>query len=147
MNLKQTELLTNHLMAEHGLDGWTFVYNKRKVAFGVCKYVLRRIELSTKLVELNDFKNVLDTILHEIAHAKLGRGVGHGWEWRRMAKSIGCNGERCYSSNTVNTPKGEYEFHCEKCGGLGIYRHRKMNTMIYKHTRCGGKLYLQRMLP
>ena len=41
---------------------------------------------------------IKNTILHEIAHAIVGYGVSaHGSEWKRMAMSIGCNGQRCSS--------------------------------------------------
>jgi hypothetical protein len=36
---------------------------------GVCRYAMKRIELSVHRVERNDEVEVLDTILHEIAHA------------------------------------------------------------------------------
>ena len=53
----------------------------------------------------NNEKRVINTILHEIAHALDYRKRGysnHDSEWKRMAKSIGCSGERCSSGSGVD---------------------------------------------
>jgi hypothetical protein len=48
--------------------------------FGTCRYSRKLITLSRQLIELNDQARVLDTILHEIAHALAGPKTGHGPE-------------------------------------------------------------------
>jgi hypothetical protein len=70
MNLIKTEKLANELLKKHGLinKGWRFEFDNAPRRFGCCKYRSKRITLSKKLTELNDEENVLDTILHEMAH-------------------------------------------------------------------------------
>lgn len=100
MNLELAKNKAVELMRLHKLDGWRFAYNNRKRAAGICSYRNRTIELSALLTQFADERDVLDTILHEIAHAMAGPSAGHGWEWQRIAKSIGCNGKRCFDEQT-----------------------------------------------
>jgi predicted SprT family Zn-dependent metalloprotease len=115
------DLITTHnkafeLMKKHGLVamGWTFKFDNAKRRFGVCRYRSRVIGLSRELTLLNSEAEVVDTILHEIAHALTPRHH-HDAVWRAKAIEIGCNGERCYSSDDVKTPKGNYEAICPCC--------------------------------
>jgi predicted SprT family Zn-dependent metalloprotease len=69
MNTALAADLARSLMAEHGLDDWTFVWTKAHSFAGDCNYQLRRIRLSAPWTKVNDETEVRDTILHEIAHA------------------------------------------------------------------------------
>ena len=86
--------LARRLLAEHGLTGWTFAFNRRKRSLGLCRYGERRIELSVHLVDLNSDEEVLDTLLHEIAHALCGPKAGHGAGWRARCLELGARPER-----------------------------------------------------
>lgn len=93
MNTHAAFNMAYRLMLDHGLSdkGWTFVWNKRKRAYGLCSYRDRTIQLSMPLVEHMTETEVKDTILHEIAHALVGPGYGHGKVWKAMARKIGAN--------------------------------------------------------
>ncbi len=41
-------------------------------------------------------EEVKDTILHEIAHALVGKAHHHDDVWRAKALEIGCSGRRCH---------------------------------------------------
>ena len=113
---------TNELSA---MDlGYYFKFSNKKRAFGTCNYVKKEISLSRPLCEANLDKlmtQILDTTLHEIAHAfcvhvygtELGRG--HDWRWKSIAKQIGCNGERCYDIHEVNHTASKYTQICKHC--------------------------------
>ena len=60
------------LLREHGLDDWTIVADRAKTRAGVCRFAKRQIGLSAPLTTLHSDDEVLDTILHEIAHALVG---------------------------------------------------------------------------
>lgn len=116
MNLSEAKQLTIELMTEHGLiaSGWSFDWNNRKRAFGVCNYTKKTIFLSKALTPSLKVEAVTNTILHEIAHALVGRSHGHDNVWRRKALEIGCNGQRC--SNHVVDIQSKYEAECVCCG-------------------------------
>lgn len=105
MNLKAAQELTNTKLKEFGLDskGWTFQWKGRaKNFFGQCSYRHKLIYLNPHLTMLRSQEEVLGTILHEIAHALVGPGKGHGSEWKRMAESIGCTRARARSSSVLS---------------------------------------------
>jgi predicted SprT family Zn-dependent metalloprotease len=133
MNLLDAQRLANALMVKHDLiiKGWRFEFDNAKKRFGACHYGTKRITLSKVLVELNSEVEVKDTILHEIAHALVGYRHGHNSIWRQKALEIGCNGNRCYSSKEVVTPKLKYQAVCGGCG-----KTYQKSRMTAKALRC-----------
>lgn len=117
MKLIQIQQLAEETMKQHGLiqDGWTFQYDNAVRRFGYCDYRKKLISLSKNLVLLNNLYEINNTILHEIAHALAGNRAGHGREWKQMAKSIGCSGQRCYDSSVVSKPKHKWIGICPNC--------------------------------
>jgi len=109
------------LMARHGLHGWGFAFNRRKRALGLCRYETRAIELSIYLVDQNGPEEVVDTILHEIAHALVGHGHGHDAVWKRKCLEIGAKPQRC---GQADMPCGRWQARCGGCG-TQFSRHRK----------------------
>ena len=93
MDVEKAYRLALAKVAEHGLANWDVMFDGARARFGCCYYHKKLITLSKVLVELNDEAEVLDTILHEIAHG-LTPG-GHTKAWRKTALAIGCNGKRC----------------------------------------------------
>ena len=72
----------NRLLVEHGLaqQGWRFKFDRARLRAGQCRYRSKTITLSKHYVALNVTtrpEEVLDTILHEIAHALAGGRHGH----------------------------------------------------------------------
>ena len=116
MDLIRAKHLAESLIKKHlggGENNWTFKFDNARKRFGCCKWGggLYTISLSKHLTSLNDESQVRDTILHEIAHALdvNDRGYSnHDANWRQIALSIGCNGERCYSSKEVVQPESKY---------------------------------------
>ena len=86
-------------MAQHGLLGWVFKFNRRKRQMGICFYPHQgrpgRIELSIYFVEKNSEEEIRDTILHEIAHALVGPKHAHDAVWRAKYIEIGAVPKRC----------------------------------------------------
>lgn len=130
MNLNEALTLAKSLMDQHGLTGWRFEFDRATRRFGVTKYGRRTIGLSKALTELNGAAEVKNTILHEIAHAKVGPGYGHGGIWRDMARSIGCDAKRCYGLAVIK-PAHKYIGTCPKCG-FQTARNRRTNSACSK---------------
>jgi len=97
MSYSQTELETlnwaertaRELIAEHLGPTWRFKWNNRKRSFGMCSYSDKTIQLSRIMTANQKREDIMDTILHECAHA-LTPGDKHGPAWRRMAHRLGC---------------------------------------------------------
>jgi predicted SprT family Zn-dependent metalloprotease len=99
MELHKAQEWAELLIARHGAEGYTFKWMERRKRFnraGQCNWKKKTIELQPCYAEQFSDEDVLNTILHEIAHALRPRH-GHNKFWRKTAVSIGCNGKRCYT--------------------------------------------------
>jgi predicted SprT family Zn-dependent metalloprotease len=122
------------VMARFGLTGWTFEFTRAKRALGVCRYRRRTIGLSVHLVERNPPEEVRETLLHEIAHAKAGPGVGHGLLWKVWAIRVGARPVRC---GAADMPRGRWRAGCPCCGRQ-FHLHRRPKRMTgWFCRRCG----------
>lgn len=105
MDLTDAVDLAEGLLVAHGLGDWQVRLDNARRRAGVCHFDRRTIGLSAPLTRLHSDEHVRDTILHEIAHALAGPRHGHDAHWRRVARQIGCSGERCVPADapTVET--------------------------------------------
>jgi predicted SprT family Zn-dependent metalloprotease len=132
--------LAQRLMARHGLDGWTFGFNRAKRTMGLCRHHARRVELSVYFVLANDQASVRDCILHEIAHALAGLKAGHGPKWQRTCRRIGAKPERC---GEAQMPDGKWRAVCPGCRRKYTRHRRPKRNLLYSCSECGwetGKL-------
>lgn len=139
MNLRKAEE-----MAQEQIKKWCpeyrFRFDKATRRFGCCWGNLKLITLSKTLTEMNDESEVLNTILHEIAHAIAGNNHGHDWYWKQACIKVGARPERCYSRERVNAPKhkrlqAKYMAVCSHCGHKS-YRCRKPKPGTYSCGVC-----------
>lgn len=106
MDFGQAQDLCINKMREHGLNpiDWKFQWMNSRNALGETRFRKRFttagehiygfILLSKPFVELLSEEEVLDTILHEIAHAISGPTEHHGPIWKMNAMKIGARPER-----------------------------------------------------
>jgi len=119
MTINQALSKARQIMKNHSeLRYWTVTYNKRKSAFGVCNHSYRQIELSAYLVPVMTDDAIVNTIIHEIAHA-LTPGHHHDPVWRAKCIELGGDGKRCNGAENYK-------------GGLEGAKIAKKN--IYKYT-------------
>jgi predicted SprT family Zn-dependent metalloprotease len=111
--------LASELFNLHGLHDWSFGFSRSKTHMGTCLFVPKVIRLSAYFVELNDGEAVRDTLLHEIAHALVGPGHGHGDVWKAKCREIGARPERLCNDATM--PDGRWQ---ARCGGCGMVHHK-----------------------
>ena len=125
---KAESLIKSHLPGQ----GWRFEFNNARRSAGICSYNEKTIYLSQYLLPHMKEEKIVDTILHEIAHAIAGFDAGHGYKWKRIPKSIGCNGYRCYDPRTAFkegsieklAKQSKYTLTCPSCGKKSP-KHRK----------------------
>jgi predicted SprT family Zn-dependent metalloprotease len=141
MEITEAVTLAETLIDKHGLVDWSFKLNSARRQLGVCKETVRRIELSRHFVTNNTREHVVDTILHEIAHALVGTEHGHGAVWKAMCLRLGCTPKSCEKS--VIMPEGQWKAECPSC--LRIFSLHRRPKYIYSLycRKCGpdsGKL-------
>lgn len=78
---------------------WLKEVHKFRMA-GYCNWEKKIVSLSPVFVDKNKYSIIVNTILHEVAHAMRPKH-GHNKYWRKTAVEIGCTGKRCYSSEVV----------------------------------------------
>jgi len=121
MNLQDVRNEAISLMREHGINDWTFKWNKKVGIFGFCDCTMKEISLSRPMTEHEtNGDRITNTILHEIAHALdcNDRGMtNHDGNWERIAKSIGCSGSECGNSGGLEKKKfAKWVAQCKNCG-------------------------------
>ena len=144
MNLERAYRLARAKMDERGLQKWDVMFDRSKTRFGCCWHYKKLITLSEDLVVLNSEEEVLNTILHEMAHALVSHRHGHDKVWRQKAIELGCNGKRCYDGSVIQPPT-QYQATCDGCGYI-YHRHRMGADRKYFCTLCnrkGNRAYLK----
>lgn len=95
MEMDKVRELTETAMATHGLVGWTYGTSTALGFAGKCQPGKKRIVMSVPWCRAFTDEKIMDTILHEVAHAlKFTRGVSgtsHGAEWKKIARELGAN--------------------------------------------------------
>ena len=145
-SLAETEALANELLKHHkansGLgENWHFGFDLAPSRAGACKYYERRIDLSVSFCLRASRAELIDTILHEIAHAIVGKAHNHDAAWTAKALEIGCTGERTHAvRHTSARWRGE-------CGcGQSWFRQRLSRKVANgaRCPRCQGEIRWQR---
>ena len=145
MDLERAKTLARSEMDRFGLDTWTLDINYvMSSTFGRCSSEKKIISLSAILITLNEEDRVLDTILHEIAHAlreqergpicrQLTAGEWHDSRWKHIAAEIGATPVQYYNSpgsKPVNTGRASgprkkaWKMRCPNCGITGTTNRR-----------------------
>ena len=108
-----------------------FQFDNAKRRAGCCSYRRKRISLSKYFVEHNSKKEVMNTILHEVAHAMAGYEAGHGPKWKAIFTKLlikynqPLDVNRCYDSKKIIMPKGKHILECDNCK-IPHYRLKRM---------------------
>ena len=125
--------LCNHIW---NIEDWDFGFDLAPVRGGICRYGVREISLSVTYCACASRDAVLDTVLHEIAHALVGAGHHHDKVWKKKALEIGCTGEIYHS-----VPHGldRWRGTCP-CGHT--WRRQKLIKKMRKATcsKCSGRI-------
>ena len=85
---------------EHGLTDWKININKRlSTTAGKCRHRTKQIDIAYVFLvhETSTREQLLNTLLHEVAHALAGPKAKHSSVWKKIALGIGCDGARCHA--------------------------------------------------
>lgn len=134
-------VLAEDLLKQHNLweQGWRFEVSNEKNSLGRCNYRKKQISYSQYYLHV-PHEEIVDTILHEIAHALTPNDKAHGWKWREKCREIGARPQRCAPRGTESSAQYNYLIKCENgCWEAG--RHRLRKSLFKAHcARCGGAI-------
>jgi predicted SprT family Zn-dependent metalloprotease len=133
----QAVSLADSLLAEHELVDWRFKFDHAIARCGSCQFRNKQISLSRHFVELNDRDEVTNVLLHEIAHALAGPGIGHGKKWQVIAQQIGARPETS-APEIIAMPVPKWALVCRGCQAVVARRHRRaLNLARVRCRSCG----------
>jgi predicted SprT family Zn-dependent metalloprotease len=135
MDLKELEAIVSREMAKHGLQGWSFGLANTKRRLGVCKVQSKRIEIAEFYALNNPPESVLDTLLHEIAHALAGPRAGHGPKWKSIASQLGATPRACDNSAETAVKPGDWQATCSACKRV-IHRYKRPMSLTGYRCHC-----------
>mgnify|MGYP000872517755 FL=1 len=122
------------LLDHHGLKEWGFHFDEGTRRAGCCRFDRKTISLSLAFAVAGAEAQIEETLLHEIAHALVGRNHHHDALWRAKAVEIGCSGRRCHDFRFASP---RYIVHCEnRCWVTTAERRTKGGVC----RRCRGAL-------
>jgi predicted SprT family Zn-dependent metalloprotease len=132
--IETTAALADDLLQEFGLTDWIFRFDHSTRRAGCCSYHNKRISIAFDLARNAPDEEIRDTLLHEIAHALVGKNHNHDSTWKTKAKEIGCSGERTH--RLVFSPP-RYHVTCEN----GCFEHTaERRSRRFVCRKCHGKL-------
>ena len=135
MNLEELAEIASEQISKHGLRGWTFAVANTKRRLGVCKFRAKRIEIAEYHARNNPPAVVLDTLLHEIAHAIAGPRAQHGPAWKAVAIRLGATPRACDTSPQTVVSPGDWQSTCPSCTKT-YHRYRPPMSLSGYRCRC-----------
>jgi predicted SprT family Zn-dependent metalloprotease len=123
--------LADQLLGQHGPAGWRFAFDHAKLRAGACHFGRRTISVALGYAQEADDGEIRDTLLHEIAHALVGRQHHHDAVWQAKARELGCSAKRCH---TLTFAEPSLIARCAR-GCFAVGKHRRRRHM--RCRRCG----------
>lgn len=114
--------LVRQMMNEHGLQDWKIAWTRAKKTHGLCCYSIKTLKFSAVAFAHIPEEEVVQTILHEIAHALAGSVAGHGPAWVRVLRSIGGTGGQYVSREAAQAIPTAWEGRCPAGHTTGQHR-------------------------
>ena len=135
----------HELMDKYGLrkEGWKLAFDNAKRRNGACEYGTKTIYLSKHYIKLNSEELIVDTILHEIAHALTPRDAGHGPLWKAKCAEIGAMPVAVKRGMGIKQVEGKWKAECPnpECD-FKVSRHRKPTSRArYSCSKCSGRYF------
>lgn len=124
----------NDLLEKHHLSRWSFQFDHGTRRAGSCQFEPQLITLAYEFALNADDENIEDALLHEIAHALVGRDHQHDAVWQEKAREIGCSAKRCHD---IQFTPPRYIVKCINNCWVTTCERKRRNIVCKK---CHGKL-------
>lgn len=115
--IRQAILRGAQHMVDQGLGDWTLKLSNRRAALADCNNRRKTIRYSKHFLVIADENQFDGVTFHEIAHALLPAGVGHGPSFVKKCKEI--SPVEGYAKRGVELGIGKYKMTCPNCGVTG----------------------------
>jgi len=115
---------------------YSFKFDNAKRRCGQCNYYNKTISLSIVYVKNNNEDLIINTILHEIAHAIAPIGSGHGKEWKKICLEVNAKPVRVNKEAELPA-ENKWTAHCLTCNKSWQYLRKHKN---YIHKSCKTKI-------
>lgn len=113
---QKVKCLANKLLRAYKLDkeGWHFQYHRGRtpIWLGLCQFQYKRIKLNPMFVDCSSMDRIIDTLLHEVAHALTRDCYNHGWHWKMKCMEVGCEPR---STTLLDETEFAFTVFCPKC--------------------------------
>lgn len=117
-------------------DNWEVKVSKRlRTCYAVCDHDKKEIRFSHNYVVSADESSLVETMLHEMAHASCGCGEGHNKVWKQVYIAMGGNG----SIHGKDMPF-KWSYDCVSCGNIARRSNRIKKYKECCCIKCDGKL-------
>lgn len=132
--IRAVDALADELLKTHGLKRWRFEFDPSTRRAGKCCYTTRTISIAFNLAMNGSDADIRNTLLHELAHALVGRKQGHGPEWKAKVVELGGSPGRTHRME-FSSPR--WKVTCEnRCW---THTAQQRNSKLICRT-CGSKL-------
>ncbi len=123
-------------LEEFGYYDWYFGFNNWKTVLGKCEFDIQCVSFSVHYLGCSD-QEIIDTILHEIAHIRAGPEARHDSpEFIRACLEVGADPDN-WGKAEVLAP-ARWTATCKECGAE-YHQYRKANC-DYQCTDCGSNV-------
>jgi len=114
------EIFLNHQDKYPIMGNYAFMIDDKKSVVGHTNYTRMEIAITKDHLNYSDRLEVIDTLLHEIAHVLsflIDGYNGHGFQWKKWCVELGATpSSRCYDPFSLGTPISKYSLTCPSCG-------------------------------
>ncbi len=95
------------LLKQHALDskGWVFRFDNATSRLGATHFHKKKITVSRHTASVATVEQMRQILLHEIAHALLPPGEGHGKKWKELSAQLGYTGKRTLPNPYIHPKK------------------------------------------
>ena len=142
VNLPDVLSLARSLMEQADVGDWELAFDRARRRAGQTDHARRRLTLSRHLMSLYDEAQVRETILHEIAHARVGPHHGHDAVWAAEATRLGATGRRLIDTQAPRL-RGRWVGRCP--AGHEVDRMRRPASPV-SCSRCAPRFSLEHLL-
>ena len=132
--LQRIAELARSLMQKYRLKQWNFEFDNANRRAGCCNFNKKVISLSYEYARFASDEHIEEALLHEIAHAIVGKKHNHDAVWKAKAQELGCSGERCHDLQF--TPP-RYIVRCENHCWVSTAERRQRNRVC---ATCRGEI-------